>query len=254
MLVPRLSAEHLEWAFADWLRVTLQAEAEDPIALDGTSVRGAAPDEQHTPHVLSFCTQTSQEILVQVRVDEKTNEIPIAPQLLPCLPVAGRVSTADAMQTHVTFLALVHAWQGDVVLTVTSNQPTLFADVATSFADPDAPCVQDAPTDSQRGRVDVRSITVSTERTSSLSPTWPQITQVAQRPRTVTVRRTHKRTQESVSLITTLTPPLASPQRVLSLVRGHWRLENSLHSVRDVTCGDDRSRLRPGNAPQVMAA
>lgn len=32
VLLPRLSAEHLEWALADWLRVTLYAQADDPIA------------------------------------------------------------------------------------------------------------------------------------------------------------------------------------------------------------------------------
>jgi len=37
-------------------------------------------------------------------------------------------------------------------------------------------------------------------------------------------------------------------------VRGHWRSENSLHTVRDVTFGDDRSRLRSDDASQVMAA
>lgn len=77
---------------------------------------------------------------------------------------------------------------------------------------------------------------------------------MAELTRTVTVRRTGKTTREIVYLITTLSPAFASPQRLLSLVRGHWSIENSLHYVRDVTLGEDRSRLRTGNAPQVMAA
>ena len=83
------------------------AAADEPIALDGKSIRGAATGEQKAPHLLSFCTHHSQEILLQVRVDEKTNEIPIAQQVLPCLPVAGRVYTADAMHTQVDFMAVV---------------------------------------------------------------------------------------------------------------------------------------------------
>ncbi|WNI18049.1 hypothetical protein [Actinacidiphila sp. ITFR-21] len=31
-------------------------------------------------------------------------------------------------------------------------------------------------------------------------------------------------------------------------------IENRLHRVRDVTFGEDRSRIRTGNAPRVMAA
>ena len=102
-LLPRISAEHLEWALADWMRATLVAEADEPIALDGKSIRGARTGEQKAPHLLSFCTHHSQEILLQVRVDEKPMRIPIAQQLLPCLPVAGRVYTADAMHTQVDF-------------------------------------------------------------------------------------------------------------------------------------------------------
>ena len=78
--------------------------------------------------------------------------------------------------------------------------------------------------------------------------------QVAQLTRTVTVKRTGKRTQEVVYLITDLPPTLASPRRLLELNRGHWGIENRLHYVRDVSFEEDRSRLRTGQAPQVLAA
>lgn len=83
---------------------------------------------------------------------------------------------------------------------------------------------------------------------------WPHLAQVAQLTRTVTVRRTNKTTEEVVYLITDLDPTAASPGRLLTLVRGHWSIENSLHYVRDVTFGEDRSQLRSGHAPQIMAA
>ena len=41
--------------------------------------------------------------------------------------------------------------------------------------------------------------------------------------------------------------------RVLALVRGHWRIENSLHWVRDVTFDEDRSQVRKRNGPRLMA-
>ncbi len=42
--------------------------------------------------------------------------------------------------------------------------------------------------------------------------------------------------------------------RLLELVRGHWRIENSLHWVRDVVFDEDRSQVRTGNGPRVMAS
>jgi predicted transposase YbfD/YdcC len=252
-LLPRLSAEHLEWALADWVRATLVATDDDPIALDGKTVRGASAAGHTAPHLLSFCTHQSQEILLQVVVSEKTNEIPVAQALLPCLPLAGRVCTADAMHTQTDFLQRVDALGGKAVLTVKKNQPTLYADLTTYFADPYATYEQDRTSDYQRGRIELRSIKVSTAMNAYLSD-WPHLAQVAQLTRTVTVRRTNKTTEEVVYLITDLDPTAASPGRLLTLVRGHWSIENSLHYVRDVTFGEDRSQLRSGHAPQIMAA
>jgi predicted transposase YbfD/YdcC len=54
--------------------------------------------------------------------------------------------------------------------------------------------------------------------------------------------------------VTSLSPQKASPQRLLTLWRGHWGIENRLHWVRDVTFDEDRSAIRTGAAPQIMAA
>jgi len=53
--------------------------------------------------------------------------------------------------------------------------------------------------------------------------------------------------------ITSLAPDEASPERLLKLNRMHWGIENSLHWVRDETFREDRSQIRTGNAPRVMA-
>ena len=54
--------------------------------------------------------------------------------------------------------------------------------------------------------------------------------------------------------ITSLTAERADAGRLLQLTRGHWGIENGLHYRRDVTPGEDASRIRKGTAPQVMAA
>ena len=47
---------------------------------------------------------------------------------------------------------------------------------------------------------------------------------------------------------------MADAARLLTLVRGHWAIENRLHYVRDVTFGEDASQVRSRAAPQVLAA
>ena len=71
------------------------------------------------------------------------------------------------------------------------------------------------------------------------------------------VRERTEKGQTSVEVvygITSLTPREADAGRLLGLVREHWRIENSLHYVRDVTLGEDACRVRKGGAPQVLAA
>jgi hypothetical protein len=54
--------------------------------------------------------------------------------------------------------------------------------------------------------------------------------------------------------ITSLSADQANPTDLLQLSRSHWSIENQLHYVRDVTLGEDASRIRTGAAPQAMAA
>jgi hypothetical protein len=54
--------------------------------------------------------------------------------------------------------------------------------------------------------------------------------------------------------ITSLDQQRADAEKMLDLTQGHWGIENGLHYRRDVTMGEDASRIRKGVAPQVMAA
>ena len=57
----------------------------------------------------------------------------------------------------------------------------------------------------------------------------------------------------SAYAVTSLPPEEADAVRLLNLWRGHWGIENRVHWVRDVTLDEDRSQVRTGAAPQIMA-
>jgi predicted transposase YbfD/YdcC len=69
----------------------------------------------------------------------------------------------------------------------------------------------------------------------------------------VTELTSGKQRRETVFAVTSLPPALADPQRLLQLNRGHWSIENRSHYVRDMTFDEDRSRIRVGHGPAVMA-
>lgn len=60
--------------------------------------------------------------------------------------------------------------------------------------------------------------------------------------------------QEVAYGITSLGPSEAGAARLLKLNRSHWGIENNLHRTRDVQFGEDASRVRSGDGPQVLAA
>lgn len=83
---------------------------------------------------------------------------------------------------------------------------------------------------------------------------WEGLKQGIEITRERTVTATGETTVEVVYAITSLSEQKANAERMLELTRGHWGIENGLHHVRDVTLKEDASRVRMGNAPQVMAA
>ena len=86
-----------------------------------------------------------------------------------------------------------------------------------------------------------------------LAPAWIEFdgaAQVAQLRRTVTKKG--KKTVEVVYLITS--DKDVDPATLAAWVRSHWKIENCLHWVRDVTYLEDKSLVRTGNAPRVMAS
>jgi hypothetical protein len=100
------------------------------------------------------------------------------------------------------------------------------------------------------GRVEVRRLRITTRLAGS--PDWPGARQVGVLERTRIIGATTSR--EVVFVITSLEPERADAAALLRRVRQHWEIENRLHGVRDVSMGEDASRLRRGSAPQVLDA
>lgn len=100
------------------------------------------------------------------------------------------------------------------------------------------------------GRIEKRTIMVSTELNNYLD--WPHVAQVFRMERVIWHEKHKGRTRQVVYGLTSLTPAEASPERLLTLVRQYWGIENGLHNRRDVTLHEDATRLTVGNAGHNM--
>jgi DDE family transposase len=137
---------------------------------------------------------------------------------------------------------------------VKENQPQLRADSELVFTLPPVGDHQamTRTVDLGHGRIEQRNLTTS-EALVGYSD-WPGLAQVFELRRHVMFPKTGQERVEVVYGVTSLHPEQAPPERLLALVRGQWQIENKLHWVRDVTFDEDRSQVRCGNIPQVMAA
>lgn len=215
------------------------------IAIDGKTVRGARTPGQAAPHLVAALDHATATVLGQLAVEAKSNEIPAVRQLLACFELAGTVVTVDAMHTQTDTAAAIVDAGGDYVFTVKNNTPTLRAAIK---ALPWAGVPAHRVTTTGHGRRVTRTIKVIQ------APEWIGFTaaaQIAQVRRTVTTKGT--KTVEVVYLITSANHQSAPPATLAAWVQGHWGIENQLHWVRDVTYDEDRSQVRTGHAPMVMA-
>jgi predicted transposase YbfD/YdcC len=168
--------------------------------------------------------------------------------LLDGLDLAGRVATADALHTqreHADWLVTVkHA---AYLLLVKANQPTLHHQLA-RLPWRDIP-IADQTRDRGHGRSEIRRLQVTTVAGLDF-PHAAQAIRITRRVRPLSGRRWGTVT---VYAVTSLTAAQASPARLADWIRGHWGIE-ALHHIRDVTCAEDASQIRTGNAPRAMAS
>jgi len=243
--------------WADSVVGSLPAAPETPgtaVALDGKTLRGSKKQGAPGTHLLSALAHQVGVTLAQHAVDDKTNEITAVETLLHHLVLEGRIVTMDALLTQRHVAQTIVDTGGDYVMIVKENQPRLRADIELVFTLPPVGDRQETARtiDIGHGRIEQRNITTS-EALVGYSD-WPGLAQVFELGRHVIIQNTGEERVEVVYGVTSLRPERATPGHLLALVRGHWQIENKSHWVRDVTFDEDRSQVRCGNIPQVMAA
>jgi predicted transposase YbfD/YdcC len=243
--------------WAEGLLATTPAshDAAEGIAVDGKTLRGSQKQGAPGAHLLSALGHRLGLTLAQHAVADKTNEIPVVMELLRQVVLEGRVVTMDALLTQRQIAQQIVEAGGDYVMVVKANQPQLREDIATVFALP--PIAAESRTvaqtvDGGHGRIEQRRLETSNVLVGYSD--WPGLAQVFHLERQVVSKKTGEVREEVVAGVTSLGPERADAARLLALVRGHWHIENQSHWVRDVTFDEDRSQVRCGNIPQVMAA
>lgn len=224
------------------------------IAIDGKALRGTHSAEagRYLVHLLRAWVDDYHLSAAQVVCEEKSNEIEAIPRLLGSLQLQGATVTIDAMGTQGPIAEQIIEAGADYVLALKANQPSALQAVSAHFKEAESVDLKSlrqrksVTLELSHGRCEKREYTIVEDLSwYHKSWKWAGLQSVAQ------VRREVQRDYEG--------PPVeevhyflcsfkADVERLASLVRGHWSVENRCHWVLDVTFGEDHCQVRDRNA------
>ena len=252
-----LGRDDLEAAFrrhACDLSAHSRPQALRTVALDGKTLRGSFDHltDRKAVHVLSAFASDAALILAHQELARAPDEVAAVPKLMAELGVTGVLFTADALHCQKDGFAQAVATGNALLVRVKDNQPTLHAALATL-------CAAGRPFDShetvdrgRHGRQEHRHVEVF-DTAGLLDPPWQALVSCVARVSRLTYLKNTRTglwaTREEVGYY----PCQARHDaKVLGgAIRAHWGIENRAHYVRNVTLGEDASRIRA--RPGVMA-
>jgi len=252
LLLERALSEWAQTAVSFWPASPKQLQA---LSMEGKTLCGSSKQGADDTHLLSCICQSLGVVIAQVGVSDKTNEITKVNELIEGLVLEGKVLTGDALLTQRSICESILARGGDYLFVVKDNQPQLLDDCEMSFMDywwlrdTFSEC---RVVDQHGNRTHEWKLRASTLLEGYSK--WPGLRQALKLERRVSNKRSGEVSRETAYAITSVGRERASAEELISVGRGHWEIENRLHWVRDVTYDEDRSQVRAGHIPQVMAA
>lgn len=239
-------------AFIRIMRKQLGEEGEI-IAIDGKTIRSTAKAGKpgRGLQIITAYVTSSGVILGQEKVHEKTNEIPVARDMLSYLNLNGKLLTADAMHCQRKTCALIVEKGGDYVLGLKENQKALRDDAALFFAgQADQASMETYETiEKNGGRVEKRRCKKLLDASWLVEQhDWPGLRTVFAVERET---KSSKGTTRETSYY--ITSSDKSAKDLLAAAREHWRIE-SMHWMLDAVFTEDACRLLEENAHLTLNA
>ncbi len=249
--------EEFERCLLGWITSLHEVTAGQVVAIDGKTLRQSfdRATAKSAIHMVSAWATTNHISLGQVVVEEKSNEITAIPKLLELLDVSGCLVTIDAMGCQTEIAEKIVEGKADYVLAVKGNQPTLHEGIVAFFLDhldDDFARVRASRHETiehGHGRDEHRTYYVcDVPEDLPDRARWKGLKRIG-----MAISDTVRGGKACDDVRYYILSTRMSARRFGAAVRGHWGIENSLHWQLDMSFGEDRSRVRKGQADANLA-
>lgn len=249
-----LEPQSFQSSCINWLKRIKSLFPGTIIPIDGKTLRGSKRKQtcEKALHIINAWSCANSVCLGQLKIDDKSNEIPAVSELLKALYIKGAIVTLDAIGAQEKTVKLITDMDADYVIALKGNQGDLYETVQDTFTlneksiDPLKIYSATDKKDVSHGRIDLRKIDVigTSKLKEQIDSRWKALNSLAK----ITYSRTENgETQvEERYYISSLSPK--DPARILNTIRAHWQVENCLHWSLDVAFREDNSRIRDANA------
>jgi predicted transposase YbfD/YdcC len=248
-VLSRVNGDALDTAISTWLAAHPNTTTPRAVAFDGKTLRGTVSRAGGAGvHLLGALDADSGVVLGQQLVPVGASELAHVQTLLDPIELAGAVVTADALHTTRANATYLRERGAHYVLTIKQNQHRLYH-LLDTLPWPETPC--HTSENRGHGRTERRTIRLlpAPEQMS-----FPHAAQVFLLERYATNHTSGTTHAEAVLGVTSLTTSQTSPATIATTVRNHWRIENQLHYVRDVTYREDACHAHTGSTPRALAS
>jgi predicted transposase YbfD/YdcC len=253
-----LDPDEFERRIPKWIHALVGSGTQGKhIAIDGKTLRKSfdTASKKTAVHMINAYVHENHAVFGQVRVEGKTNEITSIPRLLEMLQLKQATVTIDAMGCQKDIAKRIVARQGHYVFSLKGNQGMLHEDVQT-FMDDLITRGSVASSDyyetieKSHGRIEIRKCWTCWDIGWLIQRhPWAGLSSIAAVECTRTLQEQTRR--ERRYFISSHSGQQA--QKMATLIRNHWRVENELHWTLDVSFNEDQCRVRVENAAENLS-
>ena len=258
----RLNPQRFQQCFLSWTQAVAQLTQGALVSLDGKTMRASfdRATASSPSHMLSaWCSDQGGLVIGQIKTEAKSNEITAIPDLLQLLALQGCIVTIDAMGCQTAIAEHIRDQGGDYLLALKSNHKKAYTAVKQhlhehiehQLAWRTAENFFDAFDDSHGRTVRRRVWTITDLAALPELAKWPGLQSVIA---VETIRMAHQHAPVTSDYRFYISSPARSATAFVAMIRQHWDIEKKLHWSLDVTCNEDRCRIRKDHAAENMVA